>query len=421
MPMPKSQDDTVEALPPLALCCLIARGITSSRIRRGNTPSLPIALGTTQDCVFWFDNDVTIDCEFVPEFYGITLQDFLKWNPSLTDSCGNFQEGYSFCVEGKAGTGPPTVTTSTETTTTKAPTTTTAPGNGIKTVEPVQPGIVNNCDEFYLVKEGEGCRDIATKHGIKTGTNCAALWVDTYACVSIIGHTPTPTEPDNPGNDIKTPSPIQNGMAKNCNKFHLVKSTTTCTSIEEYYKLPWADFYKWNPAVGSTCTSLLTGYYVCVGVVGFTTPTTPDNGISTPSPIQVGMIKDCNKFHLVKSTTTCVSIQDHYKISFADFYKWNPAIGSKCTSLWADTNVCVGIIGGSTTPTNPGNGIGTPKPIQDGMIKSCKKFHLVKSTTTCASIQNYYQITLAQLYKWNPAIGSTCQNLWAEYNVCVGV
>ncbi|KAH7016728.1 hypothetical protein EDB80DRAFT_827002 [Ilyonectria destructans] len=490
-----------------------SRGISSSRVRRGNTPSLPIASGTTQDCVFWFDNDGTIDCEFIPEFYGITLEDFLKWNPSLTDSCGNFQEGYSFCVEGKADTGTPTVTTSTKTTTTKAPTTTTAPGNGIKTPEPVQPGIVNNCDEFYLVKEGEGCRDIATKHGItlaqfttwnsKTGTNCAALWVDTYACVSITGHTPTPTEPNNPGNGIETPSPIQNGMAKNCNKFHLVKSTTTCTSIEEYYKLPWADFYKWNPAVGSTCTSLLTDYYVCVSVVGFTTPTTPttpDNGISTPSPIQVGMTKDCNKFHLikstttcasirdyynlplaefykwnpavgntctsllvdyyvcvsiigftpptptepgngistpspiqtgmtkncnkfhlVKSTTTCVSIQDYYKISFADFYKWNPAIGSKCTSLWADTNVCVGIIGGGTTPTNPGNGIETPKPIQDGMTKSCKKFHLVKSTTTCASIQNYYKITLAQLYKWNPAIGSTCRNLWAEYNVCVGV
>lgn len=56
-----------------------SRGISSSRVRRGNTPSLPVAPGTTQDCVFWFDNDGTIDCEFMPEFYGITLEDFLKW------------------------------------------------------------------------------------------------------------------------------------------------------------------------------------------------------------------------------------------------------------------------------------------------------------------------------------------------------
>lgn len=57
-------------------------------------------------------------------------------------------------------------------------------------------------------------------------------------------------------------------------------------------------------------------------VVGWTapTPTTPSNGINTPMPIQTGMTKSCNKFHTVKSTTTCASIQDYYKVSFADFH-----------------------------------------------------------------------------------------------------
>ncbi|WAO90587.1 Hypothetical protein NCS54_00802100 [Fusarium falciforme] len=92
-------------------------------------------------------------------------------------------------------------------------------------------------------------------------------------------------------------------------------------------------------------------------------------------------------------------------------------------SLWADYNVCVGIIGQTPTPTptNPGNSISTPTPIQAGMISSCKKFHLVKSTTLCGSIQNYYKITMANHYGLNPAIGSGCKSLRAEYYVCVGV
>ncbi|RSL94257.1 hypothetical protein CEP52_012749 [Fusarium oligoseptatum] len=499
------------------------------------------------------------------------MEDFLKWNPSLTETCDNFQEGYAYCIQAKEApvsstTSKPETTVQSETTTlvpskttpTMTTTTTTA-GNGVETPDPVQPGIVSNCDKFYLVQKGEGCASIAAKHGItlaqfttwnsETGANCAGLWADTYACVSIIGHDATPTKSSTPTNGIETPSPIQSGMVNNCNKFHLVKTTTTCLSIQDYYKLPLADFYKWNPAVGTSCQSLLANYYVCTGgietpspiqngmvkdcnkfhlvkttttcssietyyklslsdfykwnpavgtncqsllanyyvcvgvtsstptptqtgsnngietpspiqngmakncnnlplsdfykwnpavgtncqsllanyyvcvsVVGWTpTPTTPGNGISTPTPIQTGMTKNCNKFHLVKSTTTCASIQDYYKISFADFYKWNPAVGSTCTSLWADYNVCVGVIGQTPTPTNPGNGVSTPTPIQAGMTSSCKKFHLVKSTTTCASIQDYYKVTMASLYKWNPAIGSACTSLWANYYVCVGV
>ncbi|CCT63680.1 uncharacterized protein FFB20_02870 [Fusarium fujikuroi] len=119
-------------------------------------------------------------------------------------------------------------------------------------------------------------------------------------------------------------------------------------------------------------------------------------------PIQTGMTKSCNKYHTVKSTTTCASIQDYYKISFADFYASNPSL-----------------VGQKPSPAQPSNGATTPSPIQSGITKNCKKFHQVKSTTTCASIQNYYKITMANLFKWNPAIGSTCKSLWMDYWVCV--
>ncbi|KAL6406435.1 uncharacterized protein AUP68_09229 [Ilyonectria robusta] len=110
----------------------------------------------------------------------------------------------------------------------------------------------------------------------------------------------------------------------------------------------------------------------------------------------------------------CQALADIWGISTEDFIawlaSWNPAVGSKCIGLWADSYVCIGVIG-QTTPTQPGNGIETPSPIQIGMIKSCKKFHLVKTTTTCTSIQDYFKITIAQLAKWNTAIGSKCTGL----------
>ena len=87
--------------------------------------------------------------------------------------------------------------------------------------------------------------------------------------------------------------------------------------------------------------------------------------------------------------------------------------------MWADYNVRVGVIGQKPTPTQPPKTDPTPSPIQANMVKNCKKFHLVQKTTTCASIQNYYKITMAQIAKWNPSVGAKCTALWAEYYVCV--
>ncbi|KAF5253349.1 hypothetical protein FANTH_1761 [Fusarium anthophilum] len=480
----------------LSLLFQSSHGSSSRHQRRDDTPSMPIAPGTTQSCASWYDNDGSLPCELIPYAWNLSLEDLIRWNPSITAECGNFKEGFSYCIQEKEvpvpvsstttkfTTAPPSSTTlvPSKTTPTK-PSTTAVGGNGVETPNPIQPGMVSNCNKFYFVEQGDNCNAVSSKHGItlaqfttwnpKLGTGCSGLWADVWVCVSVIGHTATPTQstkptngietpspiqaenyyklplkdfyswnpavgtncqsllvdywvcvsvvgwtaptPTTPSNGITTPTPIQTGMTKNCNKFHTIKSTTTCASIQDYYKISFADFYAWNPAIGSTCTSLLVGYNVCVGIIGQQpSPTSTGNGITTPTPIQAGMTKSCNKFHTIKSTTTCSSIQNYYKISFADFYAWNPAIGSKCTALWVDYNVCVGVVGQTPTPTQPSNGVATPSPIQSGITKNCKKFHQVKSTTTCASIQNYYKITMANLFKWNPAIGSTCTSFAAR-------
>lgn len=96
----------------------------------------------------------------------------------------------------------------------------------------------------------------------------------------------------------------------------------------------------------------------------------------------------------------------------ADFAKWNPAMDFTCPALWPDFNVCVGVIDG--TPTNPGNDDSTPSLIQGGIVSNCKRFHLIAGTTTCGSLQKYYSITMAQLAKWNPAVGAKRTALWTQ-------
>ncbi|CCF32599.1 LysM domain-containing protein [Colletotrichum higginsianum] len=97
-------------------------------------------------------------------------------------------ELFDAIVIGGAAT-PPT------TTTTKPPVTTTAPGNGVATPQPTQPGMVNNCKKFHYVSEGNTCGQIISYNGITlanfvkwnsgVGATCQNMRAKTYVCVSV--------------------------------------------------------------------------------------------------------------------------------------------------------------------------------------------------------------------------------------------
>ncbi|RBR26166.1 uncharacterized protein FIESC28_01057 [Fusarium coffeatum] len=372
---------------------------------------------------------------------------FFKWNPAVGDDCSGIWAGYYYCV-GVPGTPTAAPTKTMMTSTTPKPTGPSKPST-------TQEGLIDTCVSFHQAGKGETCAKIVSNFGTfdsdtffewnpAVGKDCDGIWAGYYYCVGVPG-TPTvkpsatSPKPTATGGG-QTPSPIQEGLAKNCNKFHQITSTTTCASIERYYNLPLDQLVAWNPAVEKSCSGLWVGYWVCVSVEGYkpttttaatATTTKPANGISTPSPIQGNMVKNCEKFHQIQSTTTCTSIENYYNLPFDTFYSWNPAVGSKCTSLLTGYWVCVGAVGwkpptktttkGSTPTKAPSNGITTPLPIQPKMVGNCNKFHMVAKTTTCSSIENYYKISLVDFGKWNPAVGSNCAGLWAGYNVCVGV
>lgn len=165
------------------------------------------------------------------------------------------------------------------------------------------------------------------------------------------------------------------------------------------------------------------------------TTSTTSTGVPKPSPTQGGLIESCVRFYKAIADDSCNAIVARYGGAFtlAQFIAWNPAVGSDCRGLWADTYYCVGLpdtpttirttttTARSTTTTTSGNGIVTPTPTQPSMVANCDRFYFVKAGDNCQQISQRHGISQAQLNIWNPSIGSgtSCAGLWANAYVCV--
>jgi hypothetical protein len=60
-------------------------------------------------------------------------------------------------------------------------------------------------------------------------------------------------------------------MVSNCDKFYQVKSGDGCPSVASDFSISVSNLHAWNPAIGSSCTMLIIGDYVCVGVASHNT------------------------------------------------------------------------------------------------------------------------------------------------------
>ncbi|RAL11195.1 uncharacterized protein BO97DRAFT_406413 [Aspergillus homomorphus CBS 101889] len=142
---------------------------------------------------------------------------------------------------------------------------------------PTQPGIAASCNSFHLVASGDNCASIATAAGISlsdfyswnsnVGSGCNNLWLGYYVCIGV-GPTTTTTTTTTTATAVSTPTPVQTGMVSNCNAFYLVASGDTCTTVATKEGITVQNIVTWNPAVGTGCTNMWYGYYICVGVSG---------------------------------------------------------------------------------------------------------------------------------------------------------
>ncbi|KAI1281721.1 carbohydrate-binding module family 50 protein [Xylaria sp. FL0933] len=320
---------------------------------------------------------------------------------------------------------------------------TTAPSNTIQ-----------DCSGWAVATSTDTCESIADDNFITlsqlytynpslSANSCPLIVGDSYCIEGNFGVPPvtTSTTTSPTGNGVSTPSPVQTGIVGNCDMFYYVQSGDTCSIIAAKYGITLAQFYAWNPAVGSSCLSLGLNDYVCVGTLNATgtitmtatttTTTKPGNGISTPMPVQTGIVSNCNRFYEVQPGDVCSNIAAAYGIPLQSFYAWNPAVGSSCLNLIAGDYVCIGTTTSSatmttstskSTTTTPGNGISTPTPVQTGIASNCNRFYLVQNGDICDTIAAAEGISVSDLYAWNPAVGvNTCKDLDVGDYICVGV
>ncbi|RSL51422.1 hypothetical protein CEP51_015207 [Fusarium floridanum] len=116
--------------------------------RRGATPSYPRDDNTTEYCTWWHDYDDKISCDELLSDNMIDIDQFRRWNPSIKANCEGLTVGRSYCVE---ATFEPTPGDPEPEPTEKPKPSPTVPSNGIETPNSIQPGMVNNCNKFYLV------------------------------------------------------------------------------------------------------------------------------------------------------------------------------------------------------------------------------------------------------------------------------
>jgi len=60
-------------------------------------------------------------------------------------------------------------------------------------------------------------------------------------------------------------------------------------------------------------------------------------------PTQPGLAADCTKFHEVVLGDQSGTTETLYRISPADFAKWNPYVDADCDNLWLGYCVCSGV------------------------------------------------------------------------------
>lgn len=312
-------------------------------------PPSPRAAGEAADCKSWVAARKFSSCEWFCNLYHLTHEEFYALNPSVGKDCAKLILGTYYCVSN------PQYPPEDDEDDTTISVTATSTGSNVATPSPIQTGISSSCTRFYKVQPGDSCYDIANNNNIPLSSfytwnpavraDCTGLQADVYVCIGASTGTVTPTFTSTvPKGGITTPTPTQDGMTSHCDGFYKVQPGDGCWKIANDAKIELTQFYSWNSAVGSGCSALQPGYYVCISAQSSqtTTPTTPATAAATPTPIQEGMVKDCKIFYKVQTGDGCYDIAHDKGITVENFYLWNPAVRTDCSRLQANVFVCVG-------------------------------------------------------------------------------
>ncbi|KAL8826183.1 MAG: hypothetical protein Q9191_003961 [Dirinaria sp. TL-2023a] len=306
----------------------------------------------------------------------VTVALFLQWNPNIIGLCDNLVGGQYVC------SGPP--------------------GGGYTLPPPINGTNTNAGDQQ---RGGQG-----------SGTNPDG-----------------PVGPDGPTPNSTTSAPTQIGIAKDCIAFAYATAGDTCYDMSQRFHITLAQLTTWNPVLGypdghNCTTEFWTGYDYCVGTQGSavsssTSRAGPSSTSSLPFPTQSGISPACNKYVEAKTGDYCFKFAQDNGITTDELYSWNTILGpngANCSNQFqAGYDYCVGVSSKATSTTK------SSIPTQSGIASNCNSIVEAKQGDTCFSFAQANGITTAQLYAWNPVLGTTGQNCNLQFQAgegyCVSV
>jgi LysM repeat protein len=380
-------------------------------------------------------------CQSITNSSGISLTQFSSWNPSINSFCTNLIAGQLVCVglPGTAYNGTTIAGATVTQTAVYATATVSPPSNVARGTSPF-------CGKYYTVQTGDDCSLIALNKTISIGlfesinpsinSDCTNLTPGLAYCVFPTSDwNANSTSGNTTSTYVVAPAPTANGTISYCFQYHTVVSGDYCGLLEDQYGITFAQLQTWNQDLNAACSNLILGDAYCVqgdtsgdgAAAAASSSAMPVTMTSPGSPTQSGMTASCRGYYTVQSGDSCSGIESEFGVTFAQFYSWNPAIGSNCQYLIVGDAVCVSgpqatstsaaKVSSSSTSTN----VAAPGPTQSGTAANCNKYYVVQSGDSCAGVESKYSITFNQLYTWNPSIGSNCQYLGVGNAYCVGV
>ncbi|KAJ5975193.1 hypothetical protein N7481_008900 [Penicillium waksmanii] len=240
---------------------------------------------------------------------------------------------------------------------------------------------------------------------------------------------------------IATPStaPLAKKTRLDCEEYKdNLYGSVPCDWLALGVNLP--DFATWNPSLDvydcmltnntRYCTLLGTGY----NTSKLNTTVLPY--VDVPSGAAVNSTPNCYSWYHTSKATPCDEILSFANIAFDAFYAWNPSVKSDCSNIWLNVSYCIDGDGfddtsypssstqTTSTPTSASSCTGAsataPGPTQSGIPCDCNKYAMHDDDVYCQGMADKYDITLAELYKLNPALNGDCSGLWAGYAYCIG-
>ncbi|KAF2007436.1 carbohydrate-binding module family 50 protein [Amniculicola lignicola CBS 123094] len=398
---------------------LAASVILATVIAQDSSPGGPVHPGQPSNCNGWHTVVFGDNCQSVARRYGISMQQFLAWNPAVSSDClSNFWLESAYCVRVSQSSSKPATSTSVsrvvsqKTSTSAAQTTTTS----------------------------------APKTSSISVSKTSTPFNSTYSILNpITSWNVSATSTDK----IYPPTKTLAGQMTICNSWHRVVPGDTCELLVSKFGLGSVDVLtSWNPAANEDCGMLIADYWVCVGVQqqtgntdlvwetlqpGFTEPPEPTKYIPitlstadssfTPVPSHGPMPSNCKVFHQTTADQNCNDLVKLYGyFSEQQFMAWNPALNGNCQGLWLDTWYCVGAFADIEYPLPAHQTIKpTAGNIPSGYPSDCTRWYQTTGDETCDLIALMFgSFSKADFVKWNPSVFSDCGGIVSQAWYCVG-